>query len=45
MVHVGGALVCVWAIGWCLEVWRIKHWRCTSVHLEVVSVDLNVSSP
>jgi hypothetical protein len=39
---VGGKLVHIWSISWCFEVWSLEHLRCTSAHLEVVSIDLNV---
>ena len=38
---VGGKLLHIWSIGWFLEVWRFEHLRCTSAHLEVVSIRLN----
>jgi hypothetical protein len=40
--RIGGALVHVWKIGWCLEVWRLEHKRCIlSAYFEIVSVDFN----
>ena len=39
VLHIGGALVHVWIIGWCLEVCRLEHCTCTSAHLDLVSVD------
>ena len=42
VLRVGGALVHIWSISWSFE--DLEHWRCTNAHLEVVSVDLGVSS-
>ena len=43
VLHIGGALLHVWKVGWCLKAWMFGALEVCKCTFEVVIVDLNVS--